>query len=108
MQNADPAQLQALMGAQNQLGSALSRLLVTVERYPDLKANAQIADLMVALEGRENRIGVSRKRYNEAVEAYNTRVVSLIGGIIARSMGTDPRAMVEADAAARTVPKVEL
>ena len=66
-----PEQLQQFQAAQGALSSALSRLLVTVERYPELKANQAFADLRVALEGTENRITVARNRYIQAVQQYN-------------------------------------
>src|SRR5262245_41140564 len=68
----DAAQLEKFDKAQGQLSSALSRLLVVVERYPELKANANFRDLQVQLEGTENRISVERMRFNEAVKGYNT------------------------------------
>ncbi len=70
----DPAAMQRLQAAQGELGSALSRLMVVVERYPDLKANQNFLDLQNQLEGTENRINVARQRYNEAVEAFNYAV----------------------------------
>ena len=68
----DPAQLAQFEAAQAQLGAALQRLLVVVERYPELKANQNFRDLQAQLEGTENRINVERNRYNEAAQAYNT------------------------------------
>ena len=68
----DPAQLAAFEQAQGQLGSALSRLLVVSEQYPDLKATANFRDLQAQLEGTENRISVERGRFNDVVQAYNT------------------------------------
>ena len=70
----DPKALQKFQEAQSQLGGALSRLLVTVERYPDLKASAAFRDLQAQLEGTENRIAVERRRFNESVREYNTRL----------------------------------
>ena len=70
----DPQQLEQFERAQAQLGSALSRLLVVVERYPDLKATTAFRDLQAQLEGTENRIAVERGRFNEAVQAYNTAI----------------------------------
>ena len=68
----DPAQLAQFEAAQGQLGAALQRLLVVVERYPELKANQNFRDLQAQLEGTENRINVERNRYNEAAQGYNT------------------------------------
>ena len=70
----DPAALQRFDQAQSQVGGALSRLLVTVEKYPELQSQARFADLMNQLEGSENRIEVARNRYNEAVQEYNTTI----------------------------------
>ncbi len=67
----DAAAMQRLQAAQGELSSALSRLMVVVERYPDLKANQNFLDLQNQLEGTENRINVARQRYNEAVGAFN-------------------------------------
>lgn len=68
----DPAQLAQFEAAQGQLGAALQRLLVVVERYPELKANQNFRDLQAQLEGTENRINVERNRYNESAQGYNT------------------------------------
>lgn len=68
---AKPEAMQRFQQAQGELSSALSRLLVTVERYPDLKANQNFRDLQSQLEGTENRINVARQRYNQAVERFN-------------------------------------
>ncbi len=72
--NVTPDQFAQFQQAQNGLSSALSRLMVVVERYPDLKANQNFLDLQSQLEGTENRINVARQRYNEAVQEYNTYV----------------------------------
>src|SRR5881394_1166512 len=71
---ADPAKLAEFDRAQTQLSSALSRLLVVVERYPELKANANFRDLQAQLEGTENRIAVARRDFNLAVQGYNTTI----------------------------------
>jgi LemA protein len=72
----DPAKVQAFERAQGQLSQSLGRLLAVSESYPDLKANASFRDLQAQLEGTENRIAVERRRYNEAVQRYNTLVRS--------------------------------
>lgn len=72
--NVTPDQFAQFQQAQNGLSSALSRLMVVVERYPDLKANQNFLDLQSQLEGTENRINVARQRYNESVQSYNTYV----------------------------------
>lgn len=81
----DPATFQKFQAAQGELGSALSRLMVTVERYPDLKANKGFSDLRVQLEGTENRITVARNRYIQSIQAYN---------VLARSFPSNLTAMV--------------
>ncbi len=81
----DPATFQKFQAAQGELGSALSRLMVTVERYPDLKANQGFSDLRVQLEGTENRITVARNRYIQSIQAYN---------VLARSFPSNLTAMV--------------
>jgi LemA protein len=70
----DPQALQKFQQAQDQLGSALSRLMVVVERYPELKATQNFRDLQAQLEGTENRIAVERMRFNEAAQGYNTKL----------------------------------
>jgi len=70
----DPAAMQKFQNAQGELGSALSRLMVVVEKYPDLKANQNYTDLMHQLEGTENRINVARVRYNQSVQKFNTSI----------------------------------
>ena len=80
----DPAAFQKFQAAQGELSGALSRLMVTVEQYPNLKANQAFSDLRVQLEGTENRITVARNRYIEAIKAYN---------VLARSFPTNLTAM---------------
>lgn len=70
----DPAKVQAFQQAQGNVSSALGRLLVTVEQYPQLQSQARFADLMTQLESTENRVNISIRDYNEAVRAYNTRI----------------------------------
>src|SRR5438105_8677069 len=79
----DPAKLAEFQKAQDHLSSALSRLLVVVERYPDLKATSNFRDLQAQLEGTENRITVERQKYNEAVQRYNTSVKSFPANFLA-------------------------
>src|SRR6267143_860507 len=79
----DAAQLEQFQAAQGQLSNALSRLLVVVERYPELKSNQNFLELQSQLEGTENRIAVERMRYNEAVQAYNTAIKQFPGTIVA-------------------------
>ena len=103
----DPKALERFQAAQNQLSGALSRLLVTVERYPELKSNQNFLALQSQLEGTENRIAVERRRYTEVVRAYNTRVGVAPGSIVARLMGFQPKVYFEATPGAAEPPKVK-
>src|SRR5213076_2028484 len=103
----DPKALERFQAAQNQLSGALSRLLVTVERYPDLKSNANFLALQTQLEGTENRITVERRRFNEAVRDYNTRLRLFPGSVVASMAGYQPKAFFEATGDAATAPKVK-
>jgi LemA protein len=93
--------------AAEQLGSALSRLLAIAERYPDLKANTQFARLSDELAGTENRIATERRRYNEAVRSYNTKVKTFPTLISAKIFGFDEEKYFEAPKEAQEVPKVQ-
>jgi len=103
----DPKALERFQAAQNQLSGALSRLLVTVERYPDLKSNANFLALQTQLEGTENRITVERRRLNEAVRDYNTRLRLFPGSVVASLGGYQAKAFFEATPDAATAPKVK-
>jgi LemA protein len=103
----DPAQLDAYIKAQQQLSGALSRLLVVAEQYPQLKATENFRDLQVQLEGTENRIGVARRDYIDAARQFNIRVRSFPANLFAGLFGFAPAAQFEAEAADRTLPKVE-
>ncbi len=100
-------QMEQFEAAQGGLGSALSRLLLVVERYPDLKATAAFRDLQVQLEGAENRIAVERRRFNEAAQAYNTSRRRFPASLVANLAGFDARPYFAAQAGADEVPKVE-
>ncbi|MEI6035837.1 MAG: LemA family protein [Verrucomicrobiae bacterium] len=102
----DPAQLEQFQRAQAQLGSALSRLLVVVERYPDLKSSANFRDLQAQLEGTENRIAVERGRFNEAVQGFNVRVKRFPTVLVAGALGFYPRPYFQATAGSEAPPKV--
>ena len=93
--------------AASQLESALSRLMVVVERYPDLKSNQNFMRLQDELAGTENRISVERRRYNEAVRAYNIAIRRFPNNLIAGLMGLERRTPFEAAAGAETAPTVE-
>ncbi|HEY7649753.1 MAG TPA: LemA family protein, partial [Methylomirabilota bacterium] len=88
----DPKAMERFQSAQAQLSGALSRLLVTVERYPDLKSNQNFLQLQSQLEGTENRIAVERRRFNEAVRDYNTRLRLFPGRLVAGMFGFQPKA----------------
>jgi len=103
----DPKAMERFQAAQNQLSGALSRLLVTVERYPELKSNQNFLSLQSQLEGTENRIAVERRRFNEAVRDYNTRLAVFPGTVVARLAGFTPKAFFEATPDAATPPKVK-
>ena len=101
------AELQQFETAQNQLSSALSRLLVVVERYPELRANSNFRDLQVQLEGTENRIAVERMRFNETVQSYDTTVKRFPTVLIAGALGFQPKPYFQSAAGAETAPKVQ-
>ena len=103
----DPAQLAAFEQAQGQLGSALSRLLVVSERYPDLKATESFRDLQAQLEGTENRIAVERGRFNDAVQAYDTAIRQFPAVILAGVFGFTSRPYFTAAPGTETPPKVQ-
>lgn len=102
----DPNQLEAYQQAQNQLSGALSRLLVVVERYPELRATSNFRDLQTQLEGSENRIAVERRNFNEAVQNYNTVAQRFPGVIFARLFGYKPKPYFQAQAGSENAPKV--
>ena len=95
------------MAANGELSSALSRLLVVSENYPDLKANQNFLDLQVQLEGTENRITVSRKRYNDAVLQYNAALRGLFEQFVAKHMGLERKKLFESAQGAEKAPEVK-
>jgi LemA protein len=103
----NPQMLEQYMQAQNQMSSALSRLMVVVEQYPDLKANQSFLRLQDELAGTENRIAVERRRFNETVQAYNKYIRLFPNNILAGIFNFDKRAYFEAPEAAQTAPKVD-
>jgi LemA protein len=105
----NPESLAKFQQAQDQLGSAIARLLVAVENYPDLKATQNFRDLQVQLEGTENRITVERQRFNETSQAFNTRRNSFPTVLIAGFFGSKfaEKAYFKAQAGAETAPKVQ-
>jgi LemA protein len=103
----DPQAFQRFQAAQGEISSALSRLLVTVERYPELKANQSFLELQSQLEGTENRIAVERGRFNEVARAYNTQIGQIPNNFVAAIAGFKPRPYFEAAPGAEQAPKVE-
>ena len=104
--NLTPANMAQFQQAQDGLSSALSRLMVVVERYPDLKANQNFLDLQSQLEGTENRISVSRKRFNDAVATYNTAIKQVPGRFIASMGGFVEKGYFKSAEGADTAPVV--
>ena len=104
----DPQAFEQLQAAQGELTSALSRLMVVVERYPELKSDANFRDLQAQLEGTENRITVARNRYIEAVQSYNVTVRSFPSNVTAKIFGYDtkPTFTVENEAEISRPPQV--
>ena len=103
----DPTKLAAFDQAQGQLSSALSRLLVVVERYPDLKATENFQELQAQLEGTENRISVERRDFNTAVQNYDTAIKSFPELFYAGAFGFHEKPYFAATAGAETPPKVQ-
>ena len=103
----DPKAMERFQAAQQQLSGALSRLLVSVERYPELKSNQNFLSLQSQLEGTENRIVVERRRYNESVRDYNTRLSTFPNRLVASFSGFKAKAYFEAAPDAATAPKVK-
>ena len=103
----NPEMLKKFQESQGQLSSALSRLLVVSENYPDLKANQNFLDLQSQLEGTENRIAVERKRFNEVAQVFNTLRRTFPAIIVAGWMGLKEKAYFEADKGAEKAPQVK-
>jgi LemA protein len=105
----DPAKVAAFQQAQDGLSSALSRLMVVVEKYPELKSDQNFLALQSQLEGTENRIAVARRDYNEAVRVYNTEIRTFPAIIVAKTIyGAEPKSPFKATAAnAETAPQVK-
>ena len=103
----DAAQLEKFQQAQGQLSNALSRLLMVSENYPDLKASANFRDLQAQLEGTENRITVERGRFNEVVQAYNTKVRTFPTVFFASMFGFQSKPFFQSTAGAETAPAVK-
>ncbi len=105
--NLDAASLQKFQAAQDGLSSALSRLMVVVERYPELKATQNFTELQAQLESTENRITVERRNFNEAAQDYNKYMRSFPTNMFAGMFGFQKKVYFEAQAGAEKAPKVE-
>jgi LemA protein len=106
-ENLNAESLQQFQEAQNGLGGALSRLLVVIERYPDLKANQNFMDLQAQLEGTENRISTERRKFNEVAQGYNTFIRLFPRNIWASLFGFDKKPYFEAAEGSDQAPVVE-
>lgn len=104
--NITPEQLAQFQEAQTGLSSALSRLLVTVERYPDLKANQNFLELQSQLEGTENRINVERNRFNDLAGEYNIKIQQIPTNIVANFGNFEPMALFSSKPGAEDAPEV--
>jgi LemA protein len=102
-----PEAIQNVQAAQEQLSSALSRLMVVVERYPELKANQNFLELQAQLEGTENRIAFERKKFNDAVAEYNRSVRRFPRNIVAAIFGFDRKGYFEAEEGSQRAPEVQ-
>ncbi|WP_194976295.1 LemA family protein [Aquiflexum lacus] len=105
--NLTPENIAQFQQAQDQLSGALSRLLVTVERYPDLKANQNFLELQAQLEGTENRIAVARRNFNQSVQSYNSNLRTFPNNIFAGWYGFERKGYFEAAQGAETAPSVQ-
>lgn len=103
----NPAELQKFQQAQAGLSSALSRLLLVVERYPDLKANQNFLELQSQLEGTENRIAVERRKFNESAQAYNTKIMQFPANVVARLFDFQKKAYFESAPGSEKAPVVD-
>lgn len=104
--NLNPQAIDNFEQAQQGLSSALGRLLVTIERYPDLKASQQFQQLQVQLEGTENRIAVERRNFNEQVQSYNTYIKTFPKNIYANLFGFEAKGYFQATTGAEKAPEV--
>lgn len=105
--NLTPEAIQQFQAAQGALTGSLSRLMATVEAYPELKANQNFLELQAQLEGTENRISVERRAFNEATQTYNSTVRTFPNNIMAGIFGFKEKGYFQAEAGAATVPEVQ-
>ncbi len=104
---ATPEQVQQYQAAQSEMSSAFSRLLVTVEQYPDIKSTQAFQDMLAQVEGTENRINVARTDYNEVARGYNTKIQTLPTNIIAGLFGFDKFSYFEAEKGVDKAPQID-
>jgi len=102
----NPAELQKFQQAQDGLSSALSRLMVVVEKYPDLKANQNFLELQSQLEGTENRINNERRKFNESAQLYNTRIKQFPANLVAGFFGFNDKAYFQSAPGSEKTPTV--
>lgn len=102
-----PEAMAQFQAAQGELSTALGKLMVVVERYPDLKANQNFLELQAQLEGTENRITVERQKFNDAAKSFNTLIRKFPKNIIAGMFGFERKEYFEAKVGAEEAPKVE-
>lgn len=105
--NLTPENIEAFQQAQDQLSGSLSRLLVTIEKYPDLKANQGFLDLQAQLEGTENRISVARRNFNQSVQSYNANLRTFPNNIFAGWYGFETKGYFESSPGAENAPTVQ-
>lgn len=105
--NLSPEMIEQFQSAQNGLSSALSKLMVVIERYPDLKANENFRDLQVQLEGTENRIAVERRKFNEITQGYNTYIRRFPKNIVANLFNFDKKPYFQAEEDSQKAPEVK-
>lgn len=105
--NITPEQMAAFQESQNSLSGALSRLMVVVEKYPDLKANQNFLELQSQLEGTENRINVERNRFNEQAKDYNVYIRKFPASVVAGFLNFDPMALFQAAPGSENAPTVD-
>jgi len=105
--NLTPQSFAAFQQAQDGLSQALSKLMVVVERYPDLKANQNFLELQAQLEGTENRIAIERKKFNEATQSYNTFIKMFPKNMLANMFGFEQKPYFKAQVGADKVPEVQ-
>ncbi|MCP4547390.1 MAG: LemA family protein [bacterium] len=103
----NPELMQQFQAAQGSLGASLGRLMVVMERYPDLKANQNFLDLQAQLEGTENRIAVERRRFNDMARDYNTAIRRFPGNLLAGMLGFEKTGYFEAEEGSEKAPQVE-